>query len=104
LIQRFEREYQKLNKRFSQNLDSKIKSVSYKVSQVQKEVDVELGVAKRNIDTVMENLERKLIQQTSQPNIAIDELATKIVDTRPEIDVNVNQVDSKVEKLNHKFD
>jgi uncharacterized protein YukE len=72
LIERFKRENQKLNNQFGGKLNSEIRSVSHKVSQVRKEVDVELRAAKKNIDTVKENLDRKLNQQTSQTNIATD--------------------------------
>jgi hypothetical protein len=92
LIQRFERENQKLNKQFNEKFNSEIRSVSLKVNQVQKEVAVELRAAKKNIHTAKENLDVKLNQQTSQPNIAIDELATRIVDTRTEADVSVNKL------------
>jgi hypothetical protein len=52
-------------------------------------VEAELRAAKKSIDTVKENLDRKLNQQTSQTNIAIDKLATRIVDTRTEVDINI---------------
>jgi exonuclease VII large subunit len=81
-IQRLERENQKLNKQFTEKLNSENRSVSHKVSQVQKEVEVGLRASKKNIDTVKENLDGKLNQQTSQTNTAIDELASRIVGAR----------------------
>jgi hypothetical protein len=53
--------------------------------------------AKKSIDTVKGDLERKLIQQASHLKNIMDELGTKIVDTKIEVEVDVKQLDSKVD-------
>jgi hypothetical protein len=80
-----------LDKRFTVKLDSGIRSVANKISQVQKEVGLELMTAKQNIDMVQGKVEKKLNQQFSQTNIVVGELATKLVDTRVQFGDNVNQ-------------
>jgi exonuclease VII large subunit len=89
LIQRIDRENQKLDKQVTRRLDSEISNVVHMVSQVQREVGAELVAAEKRIDTVKGDLERKLVQQTSHFNNVMEELATRIVDTRTEADVDV---------------
>jgi thymidylate kinase len=93
LVQRMDRENQKLNKQLTEKLHSEIRMVLHKVRQVQGEVEIELVAAKRSIDTVQGDLERKLAQQTSYCNVAMEELVMRIVDTKTEVD---SKVDSNI--------
>jgi hypothetical protein len=72
LIQRFDRENQKLNKQLTEKLDSEIRNVVHKVSEVQGEIEAELVAAKKSINTVQEEVERKLDQQATQLDNKID--------------------------------
>jgi hypothetical protein len=56
--------------------------------------------AKKHIDTTKGDLERKLVQQNSHFNTAMDQLASKIWGTKTEVDIVVKGLDNKVEKIN----
>jgi septal ring factor EnvC (AmiA/AmiB activator) len=97
LIQRFDGENQKLDKQFSEKLESGIRSVADRVSQIEKAVELE--ASNKNINKIKGNLEKKLDQQNSQNNILLDGLAIKLIDARTEFNTNVKLVDDKVENM-----
>jgi hypothetical protein len=93
LTKRCELETQKLDKQVTAKLDSGIRSVYNKISQVQKEVDLELTAVKQNINMVPDKVEKKLNQQLSQTNIVVEELATV------QFSDSVDQLESKLTTL-----
>jgi chromosome segregation ATPase len=77
-IHKFNKENQKLNKQLTEKLDSEIRNVVHKVSEVQGEIEAELVAAKKSINTVQEEVERKLDQQAAQLDNKIDSYLKRI--------------------------
>jgi predicted transcriptional regulator len=55
-------------------------------------VEAELVAAKIHFGTADSKLENKFIQQISQTNMHVDELATRIEDSRVEVDASVTKL------------
>jgi hypothetical protein len=76
-----------------------VQSVTEKVNQVRKDVDLELEATKKDMNSVLVNLEKKVDKKNSQTDIIVDGLASKLIHARTEFQSDVKLVDDKVEML-----
>jgi hypothetical protein len=88
LIKRFEAENHKLSKEFSDRLLSETKRFAQLIGQVQKETEVELVAVRRQLEVTSSEFDNKLEQANSQTNAILDEIASKVIENRSEIESN----------------
>jgi chromosome segregation ATPase len=70
---------------------------------MQKERHAELVAVKKNIRVVSAGLEDRLEQHSSQTNSSSDELTSRTIVNRFEVDTNVNKLDERVARLDREI-
>jgi hypothetical protein len=103
LIKRFELENERLNKEFSERLHSEVMKCTHLIGQVQKDTEAELVAVKKNIQAASAGLEDRMDQHSSQTNSILDELTSRVIVNRSEVDTNVNKLEKRVASLDREI-
>jgi uncharacterized protein YukE len=85
LISKFENQNKQTRKEFSGKLEAESRRLTNLVSQVQKETESELGGFKRQLQNVQSDLQEKLLQNSSNTQGLIEELANHVDERQSEV-------------------
>jgi hypothetical protein len=99
LIKKFELWNQEAKKESAAKLDSEARRLTSLVGQVRKDTESELLAVKRQIQAVSTEFKTRIVQSSNSTQGIVDELASQIVDHRPEVDIKITKLGQDIDKL-----